>query len=186
VSFLGKKHRDAGAGRLGGQAMQLAKQAMPAAKNAGSAAAQQAVPLAKSAGSSVKHGADGAITWATPKVAAARHWAAPRLEHSAAAVTDTVAPRVSEALKAAAQKIDSTPAKPSRVKKAVVVAGTMVVTAAGAVAAVTFRNRQNNGSAKSAEPMVSDPTVASLGTVHDGQDPGEQGSPDANGHSTAG
>jgi hypothetical protein len=195
VSFLGKKHPDAEVGGLGGQAMQMAKQAVPVAKqavpvakSAGSAAAQQAVPLARSAGTSVKHGADGAIAWAAPYVGAARHWAAPRLEQSAATLTDSVAPRVSEALRTAAHKIDYVPAKPNRLKKAAVLAGTMALTAAGAAAAITLRHRQNNGTVKTAEPTVSDPTVASLGTIHDGQDPGEQGmpDPDANGHPTAG
>jgi hypothetical protein len=188
VSFLGKKHPDAEASRLRGQAMHLAKQAMPVAKNAGSVAAQQAVPLAKSAGASVKQGTDSAIAWATPKVGAARHWAAPRLEQSAATVTDNLAPRVSEALRTAAHKIDYAPAKPNRLKRAAVLAGTMALTAAaGAAAAITLRHRQN-GSANGAESKVSDPTVASLGTTQDGQGPGEQGmpDPDSNGHPTAG
>jgi hypothetical protein len=188
VSFLGKKHPGAEAGRLSGQAMHLAKQAVPVAKNAGSVAAQQAVPLAKSAGASVKHGTGSAITWATPKVGAARHWAAPRLEQSAATVTDNLAPRISEALRTAAHKLDYAPAKPNRLKKAAVMAGTMALTAAaGAVAAITLRHRQN-GSSNGAGATVSEPTVASLGTMQDGQGPAEQDmpDPDANGHPTAG
>lgn len=187
MSFLGKKQSDAEAGGLGAQAKNVARHAVPAAKNAGTTAAQQAVPLGKSAGSSVKHGASSAKTWATPYVGAARRWAAPKLEQSASTLTDSVAPRVSDALRTAAHKIDYVAPKPRRLKKAAVVTGTMLATAAGAVAAVTMRRRQGNGSATAPGEADGEPGVHSLGSLNDGHRPEDSAvpDPDADGHPTA-
>jgi hypothetical protein len=52
-------------------------------------------------------GATGAKTWATPHVHRARSWAAPRVENAGHAVRDSIAPKVSDALVSAAQRIDS-------------------------------------------------------------------------------
>src|ERR1700689_1397901 len=98
-----------------------AMQVMPAAVNATTSAAQQAaplarhaVPLARNAGMSVKQGADGAVAWATPMADAARAWAAPRLEQSAAAISENLAPMISDALITAAHKIDTSPPRQKR------------------------------------------------------------------------
>src|SRR5215475_8450700 len=111
-----RKQPPGGYAMLGAQAKSAAQQAIPAAVNATNAAAQQAVPfarqavpLAKNAGQSVRHGTDDAIAWATPYADAARAWMAPKLEQSAAAVSDNLAPMISEALITAARKIENKP-----------------------------------------------------------------------------
>jgi len=138
----------------------MARQAVPTAVNAGSAAAQQAaqqaarqaaplarqaVPLARTAGTSMRQGADSAMTWATPYADAARAWAAPRLEQSAVALSENIAPMISDALINAAHKIDSSPRrKRRRVRKSSLVAASLLVIAAGA-AAFILRNRAGKG-----------------------------------------
>ena len=64
------------------------------------------MPLARTAGTSVRQGADDAVAWATPKVDAARSWAAPQLEQSARAISENLAPMISSALITAAHKIE--------------------------------------------------------------------------------
>jgi hypothetical protein len=171
------------------QARAMASQAAPMARNAGTVAAQQAVPLARSAGVSMKQGADGAVAWATPYVGAARHWAAPYLEQSAATVTDAIAPKVADALRMAAEKIDYVEPKPRRrFGKATVIAGSMLLAAAGTAAAVSMRNRNGNGAGYSAAaPAVGDTDMASApGSTGDGHGPDNGGRPDTevNGHPT--
>lgn len=191
VSLLSRKQAINEPSGISGQAMNVARQAMPTAMNAGNIAAQQAVPLARSAGSSVKQGADGAVAWATPYVGAARHWAAPWLEQSATAVTDSLAPMISDALIMAAHKIDYIEPKPHhRLNRTTVLAGSMLLTAAGAAAALTMRHRNGNGNGYTAEaPTASggQPTTSS-GSINDGYGPDDPGMPDSevNGHPTIG
>ena len=59
MSLLTKKPPVSGYAMLGAQAKSAAMQAVPAAFNATTTAANQAVPLARSAGTSVRQGADG-------------------------------------------------------------------------------------------------------------------------------
>jgi hypothetical protein len=136
-----------------------ARQAVPTAVSATSAAAQQAaplarqaVPLARTAGTSVRHGADSAVAWATPYTDAARAWAAPRLEQSAIALSENIAPMISDALVTAAHKIDASPRKRQRrVSKSRLLAVSMLVIAAGA-AAFMLRNRDNTDIGYTAGP----------------------------------
>ena len=71
--------------------------------------AAQAVPVGKRAGTTAVQGVQGAMDWATPRVQVAvrgaREWAAPRLDDAADAVTTTVAPKVSSALHATANQV---------------------------------------------------------------------------------
>jgi hypothetical protein len=171
------------------QARAMASQAAPMARNASTIAAQQAVPLAKNAGASMKQGADGAVAWATPYVGAARHWAAPYLEQSAASVTDTIAPRVADALRTAAEKIDYVEPKPRRrFAKVTVIAGSVLLTAAGAAAAISMRNRNGNGTGYSAASPMAEGTdmTGTPGSMGDGHGPDDGGMPDTevNGHPT--
>ena len=80
------------------RAMDVAAQAIPVGKRAGTTAVQ-----------GVRQGVQGAKEWATPRVEdavlGAREWAAPRIEEAAEAVTTTVAPKVSSALKSTARKV---------------------------------------------------------------------------------
>jgi hypothetical protein len=71
--------------------------------------AAQAVPLGKRAGTTAVQGVQSAKEWAAPRmqdaVQGAREWAAPRLEGAADAVTTTVAPKVSSALRSTASRV---------------------------------------------------------------------------------
>ena len=119
-------------------AHQAAQQAVPLAK--------QAVPLARNAGSSARQSADSAVAWATPLVEAARSWTAPQLEQAAHAISDSIAPMISDALITAAHKID-VPKRTRRRKARFVIVSLLVTAAGGAAAAVVMRGRQYwNGS----------------------------------------
>ena len=137
-------------------AQQAAQQAVPLAK--------QAVPLARSAGSSARHGADSAVAWATPLVEAARTWTAPQLEQAAHAISENIAPMISDALITAAHKID-VPQRTRRRKGRLVVVSLLVTAAGGVAAAVAMRGHQYwNGS--SAGP-AGGTTAASEGQGYD-------------------
>jgi hypothetical protein len=192
VSLLMKKAPPSGYAALGAQAKSAARQAIPAAVNATNAAAapiaRQAVPLAKNAGLSVKQGTDGAIAWATPYTDAARAWAAPKLEQSAAALSENLAPMISEALVTAARKIDTQPPKRRRrLGNASLLAASVLLIAAGAMTALSLRNRTKEDTGYTAM----DSTGTSADSVRIiGDDPAEQAEqaeqdwidPDANGH----
>ena len=127
------RHR---AAQAGGQVGALAGKAVPFA--------QQAMPLAQTAGTTVRHGAGTAMSRTTPVVEAARSWAAPQLEQSAHAISETIAPMISNALITAAHKIEVPKQKP-RSNRALV-AGAMVLTvAAGAATAAAVRMRRSSG-----------------------------------------
>jgi hypothetical protein len=140
VSHSTKKHQSNGLGGFRDQAMIAARQAGPAMRNAGSTAAQQAGPMAKSAGVSMKQGA--AAAWATPQVGAARHWTAPRLEQSAVAISENIAPMIADVLHTAARKIDYAPPKQRRTGKNVLFVGSMLLLAGSAAAAFIAMQRQ--------------------------------------------
>ncbi len=160
MSLLTKKPPVSDSIGLGEYARLAARQAMPTAMSATSAAAQQAaplarqaVPLARTAGTSVRQGADSAVAWATPYTDAARAWAAPRLEQSAAALSENIAPMISDALIAAAHKIDASPRKRQRhVSKSSLLAASLLFIAAGA-AAFMLRNRDNTDIGYTAGPL---------------------------------
>lgn len=136
--------------------------------------AGKTVPLAHTAGTTVRHGADTAKAKATPVVEAARSWAAPQLEQSAHAISDTIAPMISGALITAAHKIE-VPKRRSRPNPGVVAGAVLLTAAAGAatVAAVRMR-RQSNGMTEGNGSVTATESV-----------PGESEPPDAdmNGHS---
>jgi hypothetical protein len=152
-------------------------------------AAQQAMPLARTAGTSIRHGADDAVAWATPKVDAARSWAAPQLEQSARAISENLAPMISSALISAAHKIEVPKRKSHR--RGRLLAGSMLLAASGGlVAAVVMRLRQQtdglSGPSAGSEPSpgpVPEGGQTEAGTgigleTDDGPDP------DMNGHPT--
>jgi len=194
VSVLTRKQPASGAR---GQAVHAARRVAPLAKSVPltqltalqAQAAQQAMPLARTAGTSIRHGADDAVAWATPKVDAARSWAAPQLEQSARAISENLAPMISSALISAAHKIE-VPKRKSH-QRGRLLAGSMLLAAAGGlVAAVVMRLRQqpdgfSDPSAASGAPPepVSDSEHTEAGTgigfeTDDGPDP------DMNGHPT--
>jgi hypothetical protein len=111
---------------------------MPLARDA----ASQVVPLGKRAGATAVQSVQQGVELG---VRDAREWAAPRIEDAADAVTDTVAPKVSAALKATARRVDPSPAKTwrRRMRGWTSVFGlAAVLAAAGAAAAVLLRKRQ--------------------------------------------
>jgi hypothetical protein len=190
VSVLTKKQPASGL-RL--QAVQAVRQAAPLAKTVPLAQlaalqAQQAVPLARAAGTSIRHGADDAVAWVTPKVDAARSWAAPQLEQSARAISDNLAPMIAGALISAAHKIDAPKRRPRQ--RGRLVAGSMLLAAAAGLAtAVVMRLRQQTEGFADASAVGSaaepgpDSARTDAGTgigfeTDDGPDP------DMNGHPT--
>jgi hypothetical protein len=185
VSVLTKKQGVSYTSTISDQARNMAAHAVPAAKNAGALAAQQAGPLARNASASVKQGTDSAVAWATPYVGAARQWAAPRLEQSATAVSENLAPMISDALRTAAQKIDYAEPKRRRINKTTILVGSALLTAAGAAAAAfSLRHRNGNGNGYAADSsMGTSPDAAtSPGSMNDGYGPDDRGKPEADGN----
>ncbi len=194
MSVLTKKQP---ADALRWQAVQAVRDAGPLAKAVPLAqlatlqaqqAAQQAVPLARTAGTSVQQGVDDAVAWATPKVDAARSWAAPQLEQSARTISDNLAPMISGALMAAAHKIE-VPKQKSGQRRRLLAGSILVAAAAGLAAALVMRLRQQpegfSGASAESSPAEPGPDSARMeaGTglgfeTDDGPDP------DMNGHST--
>jgi hypothetical protein len=119
------------------RAVPAAKKAVPLAKNASAAVARSAEDAAAWA----KPHVDDAAAWAKPRVDDARAWAAPRLERSGVAVQETLAPAISEAIVAAARKLDVKPARKRR-RWASVLAVSMLLAAAGSAAAAIMLRRR--------------------------------------------
>ncbi|MGB6455260.1 MAG: hypothetical protein WBH47_12335 [Streptosporangiaceae bacterium] len=138
--------------------------------------AGKTVPLAQTAGTTVRQGAGTAIAKATPAVDAARSWAAPQLEQSAHAITDSIAPMISEALITAAHKID-VPKPKKRIRGGMVAGAVALLAAAGAAtfAAIRMRRQDTGFAADAAE--TSAPSAESGLPEEPGPDP------DADGHS---
>lgn len=137
-------------------AQQAAQQAVPLAK--------QAVPLARNARSSARQSADSAVAWATPLVEAARSWTAPQLEQAAHAISESIAPMISDALITAAHKID-VPKRTRRRTARLVIASLLITAAGGAAAAMAMRGHQNwSGSAPGSAGGT---TTAGEGTGYD-------------------
>ena len=175
MSVLTRKHQINDGSGLRAQAAYAARQvgplatkSLPMAQQAAQqaqVAALQAVPLAKTAGTSIRQGADGAIAWATPRVDAARSWAAPQLEQSARAISESLAPTISSALINAAHKIDAPDRKKPR-RRGLIAGTALLLVAAGGGVLVAMRLRQ---------PAESDSV-----TITDEDVPPD---PDMNGHS---
>jgi hypothetical protein len=145
------------------------------------------MPLARTAGTSIRHGADDAVAWATPKVDAARSWAAPQLEHSARAISENLAPMISDALISAAHKID-VPKRKSWQRRRLVAGSVLLAAAAGLVAALAMRLRQQTeafsgassvgGSAEPGPDSARSEEGTGLGfETDDGPDPDMNGRP---------
>ncbi len=109
-------------------------------------------------------GARGAATWAAPRVNGARAWAAPRIERSGLAIKDTIAPKISEVFVVTARRVDVTP---PRRRWPRVMAGTALLAAAGATAAVMFRRRAAGGTRAAPGEAAGEGT--SPQTAQDGQ-----------------
>ncbi len=114
-----------------------------------------AVPMAKTAGTTARVGARNAATWAGPRVNGARTWTAVYLERSGLAINDSIAPRISEMLTAAARRVDverpPVDVTAARRRWPKVLATTAMLTAAGAAAAVVLRRRKDDGTGGASE-----------------------------------
>ena len=155
-----KTNTDDGTAALGARAMDVAAQAIPAGKRAGTTAVQgvrQGVQGAREwAAPRVEVAVTGAREWAEPRledaVYGAREWAAPRLEDAADAVTSTVAPMVSSVLLSAARQVR--PPKPKRtgirslLNWRILLGVGAAAAAAGAGAAVAMRRRYASATAE--------------------------------------
>jgi hypothetical protein len=126
----------------------LAKNRSAGAKQRALDTASQVVPMAKNAGLAARQSAEGAVSWAAPRVNDARTWAAPRVEQAGVAVRDKIGPAISDKIAPAvssvfvetARRLDSTPPKRKRWPR--VLAGFAVAAAVGsAVAAVVLRRK---------------------------------------------
>jgi hypothetical protein len=151
VSVMTRKRPVGAAGSMRDRAAARARRVAPAAMDQ-IPLAKQAVPFAKDTTEAMRHSADqaaawakphidDAATWAKPHIDDVRSWAAPRLERSAVAVQDTIAPAISDAMVSAARKIDVRPDRKRR-RVAGAIAGAMMLAAAvSAAAAVIMRRR---------------------------------------------
>jgi hypothetical protein len=101
--------------------------------------AAQVKPVARSAGAATRRG-----------VYRTRVWAAPQVERSGQVLNDTVAPKVSALLSAAAQRIE--PTKPQRRRWPRVIAFSLLAAAASAAAAAVLRGRMKSAAGTSAVP----------------------------------
>ena len=99
--------------------------------------ADQMKPLAKSTGRAAQR------QWLR-----ARAWAAPQIERTGKVLQDSVAPKVSDMLSSAAERID--PAKPKRGRWRLPVGIAAALAAAASGAAAVLRKRSKTGSAASA------------------------------------
>ena len=102
--------------------------------------ADQARPMTEAVSARAMRGAGTAAGWARPHVLRARAWMAVRASRGGVVVQDTLAPRVSAMMAAAAKKLD--PPKQSR-RLPKVLAG-MALLAAGAAAATAMAIRNRN------------------------------------------
>jgi hypothetical protein len=107
-----------------------------------------AVPRVKTAGMAARDGARSAAEWTAPRINQARAWTAPRIERSGLVIKDTVAPKVFETFMAAARYVDVAEPRPDvtapRRRWPQVAAGTGVLVAVGAAAAVVLWRRKND------------------------------------------
>jgi hypothetical protein len=113
-------------------------------------AAGQVKPLAQTARTAARHQADKT-----------RAWAAPQVERAGQALQDSIAPKASSLLSAAADRID--PARPSRRRRRVLAGASAAAVAAAIAAAV--RSRLRAGASKAPEPAEAGDTASGTETA---------------------
>jgi hypothetical protein len=155
VSVLTKNSQAADVSGFRGYAAQAANQFAPIANKA-APIASKAAPIAQQAGVTVKQGADTVVARATPLVYAARSWAAPQLEQSARAISETIAPMIADTLIATARKIDVPQQKPRRGPRVLIASGLLALAASVATAAMALLRRRSDGSGYSSISAVDD------------------------------
>lgn len=155
MSVSTKNDQTAEVSGLRGYYVLAANQVAPIANRA-APMAQQALPLAKNAGSTVKQGRDTVVARATPLVSAARSWAAPQLEQSAHAISETIAPMIADTLLATARKIDVPEEKPRRGPRVLVASGLLALAASAATAAMAILRHRSSEASYSSISAVDD------------------------------
>ena len=139
MSLLNTDHTTGGMAAAGARAKDVAAQAIPVGKRVGATAVQGA-----------RQG-----------VLSAKEWAAPRLEDAADAVTTTVAPRVSSALRTTAIRVrPPDPAGPTGLRRLLdwrwLVGIGALAGAAGTTAAVAMRRRYASATAEAKDATEPD------------------------------
>ena len=135
------------AGKLAGRARDASATAAQAAAQTAQAATAQAAQTAQAAAAQAAQAAQAAAQTAAQGIGksvrqgvyTARGWAAPRLENAADYCTETVAPRVSTALRSTARQVSPDAASPKRRIRSVLswpVLAVAVLAGAGAIAAL--------------------------------------------------
>ncbi len=108
-------------------------------------AAAQAVPIGKRAGTTAAQGARQGVQ-------GAREWAAPRLEDAADAVTTSVAPKVSSALRSTAAQVRPEKSGKTGIRRLLdwrwLLGVGAVLAAAGATTAITMKRRYSSATAE--------------------------------------
>jgi hypothetical protein len=149
VSLIKTNRTTSGAAELGARAkdraIDVAAQAIPVGKRAGTTAVQ-----------GVRQGVHDAKEWAAPRledaVQGARDWVAPRIEEAAEAVTTTVAPKVSSALLSTARQVRPGGTKRTGIRRLLnwrwLLGAGAVIAAAGTGAAVAMRRRYASATAE--------------------------------------
>jgi hypothetical protein len=117
-------------------------------------AAAQLKPLAKTTGEAAKRG-----------VHRSRAWAAPQVERTGQVLQDSVAPKVSDLLSSAAQRLD--PGKPRQRRWRKLAGVSMLTAAASAAAAVFFKRKKQEVTTPATETDAEDVTPAK--EMHNGQ-----------------
>ena len=129
------------------QVKPVAAQAAAQVKPVAAQVAAQVKPVAKTAGEATRRG-----------LHRSRAWAAPQIEHSGQVLEETVAPKVSAMLSAAAQRIE--PPKPKRQRWRTVVGLSLLAAAAAAAAAALRRREHDRGGRRSPSPDEAGPVGA--------------------------
>jgi len=183
VSLTNTDPTTEGAAPLGARAMDRARdvaaQAIPAGKRAGTTAVQ-----------GVRQGVQGAREWASPRIEQAvydaREWAAPRIDDAAEAVTTTVAPKVSSALHATAEQVRPTEMAKTGARRLLswqwLLGAGVALAAVGAGAAIAMRRRYASATeeAKNATELPEEDRAA-----QDGEPAGGSVRSDVNGRVTS-
>jgi hypothetical protein len=129
-------------------------------------AAEQVKPLARNAGTTARHQTDKT-----------RAWAAPQVERAGQVLQDSIAPKASSLLSAAARRID--PARPRwrRWQKLAGASAAAAAAAATTAAAAALRRRQKAGASDATDPPQGGATVPAEKTAPRAETPNGQRSP---------
>ncbi len=136
--------------------------------------AAQAVPMGKRAGTT-------AVQGVRQGVHGARKWAAPRLEDAAEAVTASVAPRVASALRSAASQVRPEGTRSARTGVRAMLSWRWllgvgaVVAAGGAAAALAIRQRYSRATAEAEKATESSPEEPARDGERNGDAPAGSG-----------